>query len=115
MSSYERLKTYFQDRAQEVCAILGLFPSLGNCRGSRVRGRGSRAGSRGSRVRSRGSQVEGRMSRVEGRKSRVEGHRSTGRGWESRGRQSKVNGQNLSVCMFLIILKNEVFWSVLVG
>ena len=41
--------------------------------------------------------------------------RVKGRGWESRGRESKVQGQNLSVCMFLIILKNEVFLSVLVG
>ena len=54
--------------------------------------------------------VEGRGLQVEGRKSRV-----IGRGWESRGRQSKVKGQNLTVCMFLIVLKNEVFWSVLVG
>ena len=26
--TYERLETYFQTRAQEVCAILGLFPIL---------------------------------------------------------------------------------------
>ena len=63
-----------------------------------------------SRVGSRGSEVEGRKSRVASRGSKV-----IGRGWESRGRQSKVKGQNLSVCMFLFILKNEVFWSVLVG
>ena len=54
--------------------------------------------------------VKGRGLQVKGRKSRV-----IGRGWESRGRESKVKGQNLSVCMFLIVLKNEVFLSVLVG
>ena len=68
-----------------------LNESLGNCRGSRVRGRGSRVRSRGSRVRSRksrvrsrGSQVEGRKSRVEGRKSRVEGRMSRVEGCKSR-------------------------------
>ena len=83
------------------------------CRGSRVRGRGSRVRSRRSRVRSRGSQVEGRRSRVasrgshvEGCLSRVERHSLRVR---SRGRESKVKGQNVRVCMFFIVLKNEVF------
>ena len=40
--------------------------SLGNCRGSRVRGRGSRVRSRGSQVEGRGPQVEGRGLHVEG-------------------------------------------------
>ena len=69
-----------------------------------MRGGGLEVEGRGSA--SRGSQVECR---------KVAGSKVIGRGWESRGRQSKVKGQNLSVCMFLIILKNEVFWSVLVG
>ena len=50
-----------------------------------------------------GSRLRGRGLEVEGRKLRVA------------GRESKVQGENLSVCMFLIILKNEVFLSVLVG
>ena len=75
-----------------------------------MRGRGLEVKGRGLEVEGRGSQVEGRGSHVEGRGSRV-----IDRGWESRGWQSKVKRQNLSVCMFLIILENEVFWSVLVG
>ena len=58
-----------------------------------------------SRVASRGSQVECRTSRVACRGSRVRKSRS----------RIKLKGQNLSACMFLIILKNEVFLSVLVG
>ena len=59
--------------------------SLGNCRGSRVRGRGLEVEGQKSRVASRGSQVEGRKLRVEGRMSRVasRGSRVIGRGWES--------------------------------
>ena len=56
-------------------------------------------------MRGRGLEVEGRKSRVASRGSHVEG----------RGQESKVKGQNLSVCMFLIVLKNEVFSSVLLA
>ena len=65
-----------------------------------------------SRVRSQGSRVRTRESKVASRGSHVEGHRSKVR---KSSRESKVKGQNLSVCMFLIVLKNEVFLSVLVG
>ena len=81
--------------------------SLGNCRGSRVRGRGSEVEGRGSQVECRWSQVEGRMSSVASRGSNV-----IGRGWESRDRQSKVKGQNLSVCVFFYHSKER---SILVG
>ena len=66
--------------------------SLGNC--PRVEGERSRVANRRSRVASRGLQVEGRGLQVESR-----GHRSRVSG---RDRESKV-------CMFLIVLKNEVF------
>ena len=60
------------------------FWSLGNCRGSRVRGRGSEVEGRKSRVACRGSPVEGRKSRVASRGSHVEGHRSRVRKSRSR-------------------------------
>ena len=93
--------------------LLGEFGWL-----SRVRGRGSRVRGRGLEVEGRGSEVEGRKSRVASRGSRVacrgsrvacRGSRVIVRGWESWGRESVVKGQNITVCMFFIVLKNEIF------
>ena len=78
--------------------------SLGNCRGSRVRGRGSRVRSRGSEVEGRESQVEDRGSHVEGREgcmSRVEGCMSRVEGHSLRVRKSRSR-----VGMFFVVLKN---------
>ena len=77
-------------------------------RGSEVEGRGSQVEGRKSRVASRGSRVACRGSRVAclGSRLHVEGHSLRVR--KSR-RVSKVKGQNIKVCKFFIVIKNEVF------
>ena len=55
----------------KIATFFKLKQSLGNCRGSRVRGRGLEVEGRESEVEGRGSQVEGCKSKVESHMSRV--------------------------------------------